>query len=41
MERDVLIAKLLFCLLTTGDATVDIIKQYISTQGEKNGKQGN
>ena len=30
-----------FCLLTTGDATVDIIKQYISTQGEKNGKQGN
>lgn len=30
-----------FCLLTTGDATVDIIKQYIQSQGEKNGKQGN
>ena len=29
-----------FCLLTTGGVTADIIKQYISTQGEKNGKQG-
>lgn len=39
MERDVLVAKLLSA--NAGDATVDIIKQYISTQGEKNGKQGN
>lgn len=27
-----------FCLLTTGGVTVDIIKQYIISQGEKNGK---
>lgn len=27
-----------FCLLTTGEVTVDIIKQYITSQGEKNGK---
>lgn len=27
-----------FCLLTTGGATVDIIKQYIMSQGKKNGK---
>lgn len=27
-----------FCLLTTGEVTVDIIKQYIISQGEKNGK---
>ena len=24
-----------FCLLTTGGATVDIIKQYIQSQGKK------
>lgn len=27
-----------FCLLTTGGATIDIIEQYIQSQGEKNGK---
>ena len=26
-----------FCLLTTGGATVDIIKQYIQSQGKKDG----
>ncbi|WP_177205722.1 transposase, partial [Acetitomaculum ruminis] len=30
-----------FCLLTTGKATVDIIKQYIQSQGNKDGKQSN
>jgi putative transposase len=30
-----------FCLLTTGEATVDIIRQYIQSQGKKDGKQGN
>ena len=30
-----------FCLLTTGDVTVDIIKPYIQSQGKKDGKQGN
>ena len=30
-----------FCLLTTGGATVDIIKQHIMSQGKKNGKQSN
>ena len=30
-----------FCLLTTGGATADIIKQYIQSQGKKNGKQSN
>ena len=30
-----------FCLLTTGKATVDIIKQYIQSQGKKDGKQSN
>ena len=30
-----------FCLLTTGGATVDIIKQYIQSQGKKDGKQSN
>ena len=30
-----------FCLLTTGGATVDIIRQYIQSQGKKDGKQGN
>ena len=30
-----------FCLLTTGGATVDIIKQYIMSQEKKNGKQSN
>ena len=29
-----------FCLLTTGGVTADIIKQYIQSQGEKDGKQG-
>jgi putative transposase len=28
-----------FCLLTTGGVTTDIIKQYIKSQGCKNGKQ--
>ena len=28
-----------FCLLTTGEATVDIIKQYIQSQVKKDGKQ--
>ena len=27
-----------YCLLTTGGATVDIIRQYIQSQGEKDGK---
>lgn len=27
-----------FCLLTTGGATVDIIKRYIQSQGKKDGK---
>ena len=30
-----------FCLLTTGGATADIIRQYIQSQGKKDGKQGN
>ncbi len=30
-----------FCLLTAGGATVDIINQYIQSQGGKDGKQGN
>ncbi len=30
-----------FCLLTTGGVTVDIIKQYIHSQGMKDGKQSN
>jgi putative transposase len=30
-----------FCLLTTGGAAVDIIRQYIQSQGKKDGKQGN
>ncbi len=30
-----------FCLLTTGGVTVDIIKQYIQSQGMKDGKQSN
>ena len=30
-----------FCLLTTGGVTVDIIKQYIQSQGKKDGKQSN
>lgn len=29
-----------FCLLTTGDAPIEVIKKYIETQGEKRGKQG-
>ena len=27
-----------FCLLSTGETTVDIIKHYIQSQGKKNGK---
>ena len=27
-----------YCLISTGEATVDIIKQYIQSQGAKNGK---
>lgn len=27
-----------FCLITTGEATIDIIKQYIQSQGKKDGK---
>ena len=27
-----------FCLITTGGATLDVIKQYIESQGEKNSK---
>lgn len=27
-----------FCLITTGESTVDIIKQYIQSQGKKDGK---
>lgn len=30
-----------FCLLTTGGVTVEVIKRYIETQGEKNGKHRN
>lgn len=30
-----------FCLLTTGGATVDIINQYIQSQGKKDDKQSN
>ena len=30
-----------FCLLTTGDVTVDVIKQYIQSQGDKDSKQSN
>lgn len=30
-----------YCLLSTGGATADIIRQYIQSQGAKNGKQGN
>ena len=30
-----------FCLLTTGGVTADIIKQYIQSQGKKDGKQSN
>ena len=30
-----------FCLLTTGGATVEIIQQYIQSQGGKDGKQSN
>lgn len=30
-----------FCLLTTGGATVDMIKPYIQSQGKKDGKQSN
>lgn len=29
------------CLLSTGGATVDVMKQYIQSQGAKNGKQSN
>ena len=30
-----------FCLLTAGGVTTDIIRQYIQSQGRKNGKQSN
>lgn len=30
-----------YCLISTGGATVDVIKQYIQSQGAKNGKQSN
>lgn len=30
-----------FCLITTGVVTVDIIKQYIQSQGKKDDKQSN
>ena len=30
-----------FCLLTAGGVTADIIRQYIQSQGGKNGKQSN
>ncbi len=30
-----------FCLLTTGGVTIDIIKQYIKSQGKKDGKSSN
>ena len=30
-----------YCLISTGGATMDIIRQYIQTQGAKNGKQSN
>ena len=30
-----------YCLISTGEATVDVIKQYIQSQGAKNGKQSN
>ena len=30
-----------YCLISTGGATVDIIRQYIQSQGVKNGKQSN
>lgn len=30
-----------YCLITTGGATADIIKEYIRTQGEKHDAQGN
>ena len=29
-----------FCLLTAGGAPIEVIRQYIETQGEKSGKQG-
>lgn len=29
-----------FFLISTGDATADVIRQYIQTQGERNGRQG-
>lgn len=30
--------KVKFCLITTGKTTVDMIKQYIQSQGKKDGK---
>lgn len=30
-----------YCLLSTGGATVDMIREYIRSQGVKNGKQSN
>lgn len=30
-----------FCLISTGGASIETIKKYIQSQGEKNGKSGN
>ena len=30
-----------YCLISTGEATVEVIRQYIESQGAKNGKQSN
>ena len=30
-----------YCLISTGGATMEVIRQYIQTQGAKNGKQSN
>lgn len=30
-----------YCLISTGQATADVVRQYIQSQGAKNGKQGN
>lgn len=28
-----------YCLLTTGGATIDVIREYIETQGERDGRR--
>ena len=30
-----------FCLITTGGVTADVIREYIQSQGNRDGKQGN